>query len=78
MNIIELTKIIWFMVLAGLGILMLYAMLETLCERIFGYVKVSKKNMEKLRIISDKIAKEMEEAKANIETEEKEDDSNNE
>ena len=78
MNIIELTKIIWFMVLAGLGILMLYAMLETLCERIFGYVKVSKKNMEKLRIISDKIAKKMEEAKANIETEEKEGDSNNE
>ena len=78
MNIIELTKIIWFMVLAGLGILILYAMLETLCERIFGYVKVSKKNMEKLRIISDKIAKKMEEAKANIETEEKEDDSNNE
>lgn len=78
MNIIELTKIIWFMALAGLGILMLYAMLETLCERIFGYVKVSKKDMEKAKAISGEIFEIIEKAKANIEKKAKEDDSDNE
>ncbi len=78
MNIIEITKIIWLMVLAGLGILTLYAMLEILCEKIFGYIKISKKGMEELRTISGKIVEKIEKAKADVEAEEKEDDSNNE
>lgn len=66
------------MVLAGLGILILYAILETLSERIFGYVKVSKKDMETLKTISGEIVKKTEKVKADIEAKEKEDDSNNE
>ena len=78
MNIIELTKIIWFMVLSGLGTMVLYATLATLCEQIFGYVRISKKDLIALKSITDVMLKQMEETENSVSDKETEEDDSNE